>query len=51
MEGEIYGLHDNDMLIEIKRELARTEESKNVTSEQVLAWVKEWKPKKLSPQL
>ena len=33
-------LNYNDMLVEIKRQLTNTEEYKDVTSEQVLAWEK-----------
>ena len=33
----IQGLNDSDMLVEITRELTKTEESKDVTKKQVLA--------------
>ena len=39
-EQFIHGLNYNDMLVGIIRKLTKTEESKDVTSEQVLAWAK-----------
>ena len=39
-EQIIHELNDNDILVELIRELIKTEESKDVTSEQVLAWTK-----------
>ena len=40
-EQFIHGLNDNDILVEIIKELTKIEASKDVTSEQVLAWEKE----------
>ena len=39
-EQFIHGLNDNDILVDIIRKLSKREESKNVTSGQVLAWAK-----------
>ena len=39
-EQSIHRLNDNDMLVEIIRELTKIEESGDVTGEQVLAWEK-----------
>ena len=50
-EQFIHRLNDNDNLVEIIRELTKTEERKYMTSEQVLAWAKRVKAKKLGPQL
>ena len=36
----IHRFNDNDMLVEIILELTKTEENKNVTIQQVLAWEK-----------
>ena len=41
----IHGLNDNDILVKIIRELTKTEEGSDVTSEQVLVWAKDWKAK------
>ena len=49
-EQFIHGLNDNDMLAEIIRELTTAEESTAVTSEQLLVWEKEWKPREPSLQ-
>ena len=43
----MHRLNENDMLVEIIRELTKTEESKDVTSEQVLASVKRVKAQKV----
>ena len=45
-EQFIHGLNDNDMLVEIIRELTKTEEGSDVASKQVLVWAKKWKSKK-----
>ena len=37
----MHGLSDNDMLIEIIRELTKVEEGADITCEQVLDWEKE----------
>ena len=39
-EQFIHGLNDNDMLVEIIRELIKTEEGSDVTNKQVLVWAK-----------
>ena len=39
-EQFVHGLNDNNMLAEIIRELAKGEESADITSEQVLGWAK-----------
>ena len=49
-EQFIHGLNGNYMLMEIIRELTKTEEGSDVTSEQVLVWVKKGKCRKLNLQ-
>ena len=44
-EQYIHGLNDHNMVIEIIKELTKTEENENMTSEQVLAWQEEWRHK------
>ena len=39
-EQLMHGLNDSDMLVEIIRELTKSNENAHVTSEQVLAWEK-----------
>ena len=42
----MHRLNHSDVQIEIVRELTKTEESKDMTSEQVLAWAKRMDPQK-----
>ena len=50
-EHFINRLNDNNMLVEIIKELTQTEGCKDVASYQVLAWAKTMGAKKPSPQL